>query len=256
MTREKDPVLEAWRESIATASGRAVEDIKTVKELLACIPAGARETHGRCWTHSEWQKCGSLIRSVSSEPCEGVADGLDGLCQHCREFKEMCEQHDVNFMSQVTSEMQQLISHYADRGWLDVHHPASVAFNPLYTRPGYLILTSLGSRVSPLSEVQITTRCYQPFRGRKMIVGSEATRRFNLNDLKIEFRSQFRSDEPLLLRSIIGEAEPALIQWPLEICGAGGEISIRASIPVHEAGADGDLGEVFEMILLGEVMPS
>jgi hypothetical protein len=62
---------------------------------LECDPAGACETHGRCWTHSEWQRCGSLIRSVSSDPCEGIADGVDGLCSACREFKTLCEQHDA-----------------------------------------------------------------------------------------------------------------------------------------------------------------
>lgn len=41
-----------------------------------------------------WQQCGSLLRSVSSDPCEALADGTDGLCCHCREFKELCEQHD------------------------------------------------------------------------------------------------------------------------------------------------------------------
>jgi len=86
--------VEAWRKSIAAAVGCDVSEIKTVKELLECDPVGACETHGRCWTHSEWQKCGSLIRSVSSDPCEDVADGLDGLCRGCREFKVMCEQHD------------------------------------------------------------------------------------------------------------------------------------------------------------------
>jgi hypothetical protein len=91
---EKDPILEEWRESIATAIGGEAADIKTVKELLECNPAGACETHGRCWTHSEWQRCGSLIQSVSGDPCAAVVDGLDGLCSGCREFKALCEQHD------------------------------------------------------------------------------------------------------------------------------------------------------------------
>ncbi len=41
-----------------------------------------------------WQPCGSLLRSVSSDPCEALADGTDGLCCYCREFKALCEQHD------------------------------------------------------------------------------------------------------------------------------------------------------------------
>jgi len=91
---EKDPQIEDWRRSIAAAVGCETSDIRTVKELLECDPAGACETHGRCWTHSEWQRCGSLIRSVSGDPCEAVVDGLDGLCSNCREFKALCEQHD------------------------------------------------------------------------------------------------------------------------------------------------------------------
>lgn len=94
MTKNEKGQLEAWRVSIAAAVGCEVTDIKTVKELLECDPVGACETHGRCWTHSEWQRCGSLIRSVSSDPCEGIVDGLDGLCSACREFKALCELHD------------------------------------------------------------------------------------------------------------------------------------------------------------------
>lgn len=91
---KKEPTLEAWRASIAASIGGEAADIKTVKELLECSPDGACATHGRCWTHSEWQRCGSLIQSVSSDPCEAVVDGLDGLCSGCRDFKAVCEQHD------------------------------------------------------------------------------------------------------------------------------------------------------------------
>ena len=71
--------LEEWRTAIATAAGCEAFDIKTVGELLECDPVGACETHGRCWTHSEWQRCGSPVQG-----CEGIADGLDGLCGNCR----------------------------------------------------------------------------------------------------------------------------------------------------------------------------
>jgi len=85
---------EEWRRAIAAAVGVDASDLKTVKELLECRPVGACETRQRCWTHSEWKRCGSLLRSVSSDPCEAVVDGLDGLCSNCREFKVLCEQHD------------------------------------------------------------------------------------------------------------------------------------------------------------------
>jgi hypothetical protein len=91
---EPNTSMKEWRESIAAAVGVETSDIKTVKELLECDPVGACEAHERCWTHSEWQRCGSLIQSVSSDPCAAVVDGLDGLCSGCREFKLLCEQHD------------------------------------------------------------------------------------------------------------------------------------------------------------------
>ena len=40
------------------------------------------------------QRCGSLLQSVSSDPCEAIVDGMDGLCRGCREFKGLCAQHD------------------------------------------------------------------------------------------------------------------------------------------------------------------
>lgn len=87
-------IAEGWREAIATAAGCETADVKTVNELLECDPAGACETHGRCWTHSEWQRCRSTIRSISDDPCTNVADGLDGMCEPCRAFDRMCEQND------------------------------------------------------------------------------------------------------------------------------------------------------------------
>jgi hypothetical protein len=110
-------------------------------------------------------------------------------------------------------------------------------------------------RVPPLSEVQVTTLChYRAFRGRRLVVASDATRRFDLVDLKVRHRSQFRRDEPLPLRACVDEAAPALIQWPLEICGAGVEIVIRAIISQREVAGETDLGEEFAMILLGEAV--
>jgi hypothetical protein len=95
MTEKRNGIpLEAWRESLARAIGCEVSDIKTVKELLTCDPIGACEAHGRCWTHSEWQLCGSPLRTKSGDLCENVADGSDGLCWCCREFKTLREQRD------------------------------------------------------------------------------------------------------------------------------------------------------------------
>jgi hypothetical protein len=98
---EKDQLSGAWRASIAAAVGCEASDIKTVTELLACDPVGACEAHGRCWAHSEWQRCGSLLRSVSSDPCENIVDGLDGLCGACRELKALCAQHDEAICAEV-----------------------------------------------------------------------------------------------------------------------------------------------------------
>ena len=110
-------------------------------------------------------------------------------------------------------------------------------------------------RVSPLSEAQVTTRCnYRAFRGRRLVVASDATRRFDLIDLKVMHRSQFRRAEALSLRTCVGEAAPELIRWPLETCGAGVEIVARAIISAREAIEEDDLGAALELILIGEVL--
>lgn len=155
----------------------------------------------------------------------------------------------------MTPEMQQAIARYADRGWIDVNRSDTTSWSsrPSRPRPAYLVLVSFDMRVPPLSEAQITTRCEQPFRGTRLVIGSDATRRFDLVDLKVMFWSQFRRAEDLPLRNCVGEAAPELIQWPLDMCGVGGEICVRAIIPPREAGGEGDLGEEFEMLLLGEV---
>lgn len=106
-----------------------------------------------------------------------------------------------------------------------------------------------------MSEIQITTRCYYwAFRGTQLVVASETTRRFDLIDLKVMHRSQFRRDEPLPLHVCADEAAPELIQWPLDICSAGVEISARAINSARVAEGDDDLGVTFEMILLGELL--
>jgi len=50
------------------------EDLQKSNPPAPCDPVDACETHGRCWTHSEWARCS----------CGEIVDGLDGLCGHCR----------------------------------------------------------------------------------------------------------------------------------------------------------------------------
>ena len=150
-----------------------------------------------------------------------------------------------------------MLARYADRGWFDAAGDDRLRYDlisrsRLLPRPAYLVIATSGMLVLPLSEVQVTTRCYyRPFRGMQLVVASEATRRFDLIDLKVMHRSQFRRDESLPLSACIDEATPELIRWPLDICQATAEISVRAIIPAPADGED-DLGAVFEMILLGE----
>ena len=63
----------------------------------------------------------------------------------------------------------------------------------------------------------------------------------------------FRRAESLALRPCVDEATPELIQWPLRVCGVGDEIVVHAIIPARETRGDDDAGEVFEMLLLGEL---
>lgn len=155
----------------------------------------------------------------------------------------------------MSPEMQSMIARYAARGWINANRSdtASWSSRPFRPRSAYLVIASCGMRVLPLSEVQVTQLCYQPFRGTRLVVGSETSRRFDLLDLKVMRQSQFRRAEDLPLRACAGEATPELIQWPLAVCAAVDEISIRAIIPQREAGGEEDLGGYFEMILLGEV---
>jgi hypothetical protein len=157
----------------------------------------------------------------------------------------------------MSPEGQQMLARYTDRGWFnaagDTRLRADASrLESVPPRPAYLLFAS-GMLVFPSSEVQVTTRCnYRPFRGRRLVVASDAARRFDLIDLKVMYQSQFHRNESLPLHSCVDEATPELIQWPLDICGEGGEISIRAIIP--EAVGEDDLGAAFEMILLGEVI--
>lgn len=161
----------------------------------------------------------------------------------------------TNYKYELSFEGQQLLARYVDRGWFDAAGDDRLRddFPPSQLpRPAYLVILSLTPPVPPLSEVQVTTRCnYRAFRGRRVVV-SEASRRFDLTDLKVMYRSQFRRAEPLPLRFLVDEAAPELIQWPLEICRHGEEISAHAIIPARVA--EDDPGAVFEMILIGEVI--
>ena len=155
----------------------------------------------------------------------------------------------------MSAEGQQLLARYADRNWYNAagdnrlrdDFSRSIAL----PRPAYLFFAS-GTLVHPSCEIQITTRCSYAFRGRGLAVAADASR-FELIDLKVKYRSQFRRDESLPLSSCIDEATPELIRWPLEICGAGVEISARAIIPARVDGEEA-LGATFEMILFGEVI--
>jgi hypothetical protein len=157
-------------------------------------------------------------------------------------------------MTELSSEGQQLLSRYTKRGWFDAAGDERLrddTSSSQLPRPAYLVIAS-NMVVPPLSEVQITTRCaYRPFRGRCLVV-SDAARRFDLLDLKVRYRSQFRRGEVLSLHTCVGEATPELIRWPLEVCEAHAEICVRAVIP--EGAAEDELGAWFEMILLGEVI--
>lgn len=160
-------------------------------------------------------------------------------------------------MTVMSPEGQRVLTRYADRGWFDAAGDDRLRDNASRSRlprPAYLVIAS-GMQVLPLSEVQITTRCnYLAFRGTQLTVASEMTRRFDLIDLKVLHRSQFRRAELLPLRTCVDEATPELIQWPLDVCRAGDEISVCAIISERGAEEEEDLGAAFDMILLGEVI--
>lgn len=158
---------------------------------------------------------------------------------------------------------QQQLTRYADRGWFDASGDDRLRDDfsrSQLPRPAYLVIAS-GVRVIPSSEVQVTQRCnYRPFRGRCLVVMSDEARRFDLLDLKVLHRSQFREDAALSLRDCVDEVTPDLIQWPLEVCGPSVEIVVRARATAEVVGdaargslTGDDLGARLELLLLGEV---
>lgn len=158
-------------------------------------------------------------------------------------------------MSDHTPDLQRVLEHYISCGWVDVSH--GIGDEAAGLRPAYLLLTSLGTTIQPLSEVQVTARCYRPFRAYKMVV-AEDSGRFDLIDLKISYRSQFVRDQALSLREHVylvmgsrAEVQPDLIRWPLESCLYGAEVSVRAIIPDSR---EEDPGAKFEIVLLGEAV--
>ena len=159
-------------------------------------------------------------------------------------------------MMELSVDGQGVLKRYVDRGWFNAC--ADDRLRDDFSRwslprPAYVVLAS-GMKISPMSEVQVTTRIhYRAFRGRRLVVASDAARRFDLIDLKVMHRSQFRRDEPLSLRGGANEVAPELIQWPLEVCAAGGEIVARAIIPAQADDEADDPGTQFEIILIGEV---
>lgn len=154
----------------------------------------------------------------------------------------------------LSAEGQETLARYADRGWFDANNDPRLRGDRSrweLPRPAYLVLAS-GVLVLPTSSVQVTTRCnHRAFRGRQLVVMSEASRRFALLDLKVGFRSQFPKDAPVPLRGCVGETTPPPIRWPLEVCNMHGEVSVCAIIPVP---SEDDPGAALEVILLGEVL--
>jgi hypothetical protein len=156
----------------------------------------------------------------------------------------------------MTPDLQHVLGRYVERGWIDAAIGDDV-FKQRRPRAAYLLLTSVDMLVPPLSEVQVTTRCYRPFRAHKMVV-AEGSARFDLTDLKVGFRSQFAQAQNISLRACAGfvhgkreEVRPDPIRWPLEVCTWGSEVSVGAIIPEGRAE---DPGVEFEIILLGEAV--
>ena len=159
-------------------------------------------------------------------------------------------------VSDMSPEGERTLARYAKRGWFNAAGDSRLrddTSRSVPPRPAYLVFAT-GMQVSPLCEAQITTRCcYRAFRGTRLVVASTETRRFDLIDLKVLHRSQFRRGESLPLRTCVEESAPELIQWPLDVCGMSAEIVVCARIPAPKE-EENDLGAAFDMILLGEVI--
>jgi hypothetical protein len=155
----------------------------------------------------------------------------------------------------MTSDLQHVLGRYVERGWIDA--TIGDVFKQRRPRAAYLLLSSGGMLVPPLSEVQVTARCYRPFRAHKMVV-AEGSARFDLTDLKVGFRSQLTRADNVSLRTCAGfvrgereEVRPDPIRWPLEVCTWGSEVCVRA---IMSEGRAEDPGIEFEIILLGEAV--
>lgn len=79
------------------------EDIGDREFLVdGCDPYGACRNNANCLMHSEWAdphlnltpRCGSLIVSVSNDPCEVPVEKHGDICAYCRSFEAMCKDHD------------------------------------------------------------------------------------------------------------------------------------------------------------------
>ena len=152
----------------------------------------------------------------------------------------------------MTPALESALARYINSGWLDAnrdHFDDDALRGALM--PAYVVLSSISMKVAPRSEVQVTARCHRLFRAHKMIITDE-TRRFDLLDLKVGNRSQFKRAEDVKLRGYRANTElrPESIRWPLELCPYGADVSIRAIIP---EGSDDDPEAGFELVLLGEV---
>ena len=159
----------------------------------------------------------------------------------------------------MTPDLQRVLGLYVGCGWANANH-SSVNDEVRVKgrlRPAYLLLSSSGMAIKPLSEVHVATRCYWSFRAHKIVV-VEDSGRFNLTDLKVGYRSQFMRAQDIPLREHVAlvcgarqEVRPDPIRWPLEVCAWGSEVSARAIIP---DGCEEDPGTEFEIVLLGEAV--
>lgn len=157
-----------------------------------------------------------------------------------------------------TPDLLSVLALYVESGWVNANRVPGVVAVPgaVFVVPAYLVLAS-DILVRPRSEVQVTTRCYSPFRAHKMIV-SEGSGRFDLVDLKVGLRSQFSRVQSVPLREHVArvggawhDMNPDPICWPLDLCACGSEVSARAII---SDGCEEDHGANFEVVLLGETV--